>query len=141
MSTNIRFGELDYELRIRPHPNHPQFDPDHQLEWQFITPIILPANIPDFDFSQQQYNVVKAPGRPVMPSPPIHQEEIVIDQSASQGGSIAAPPAYKPTILRPAVPFPKSKFTSQNNKDLFDTLAEISAEQRTADQANLDNAC
>ena len=89
LSTNIRFGTDDLELRVRPAKNNSKYDEDARPDpWQYIPPTPLP-DLPAIDLNRDKNLTVRPPGRRLVPSPPpspipVPEEFIAIDDQELQ---------------------------------------------------------
>ena len=68
ISTNIRFGVADYDMRIRPHKDSP-LSPTYPEPWDMIEPITLPKDLAPVQFGRPPKPSVRQPtGRAPTPT-------------------------------------------------------------------------
>ena len=79
MATNIRLGEDDLILRVRPHRKNSKYNPDEKPEeWRFITPSDLPP-LPPFDHTKSGKTTL-AVGRLLAPTPEPEKDEEEVEE-------------------------------------------------------------
>ena len=80
LSTNIRYGKDDFELRVRPAKTNPEYDDESKPDpWQFIPPTPLP-DLPYVNLNKEREPAVKPPGRaPTPPPSPLPVPEELLD--------------------------------------------------------------
>ena len=80
LATNIRLGEDDLELRVRPHTRNQKYDPSNVVDWRFIDPIELPELSP-FNMTKPTNNVAVAPGRRNLPTPTPNDDDMIEEEA------------------------------------------------------------
>ena len=123
LSTNIRFGIDDLELRVRPSKSNPKYDEDFKPDpWHFIQPTPLP-DLPAIDLNRDRKPAIRLQGRRLIPTPPqspipVPEELLTLDTEASNHQEDIGPvPRQQEDFFKKPLPVRHSTFPSALNTE------------------------
>ena len=133
LSTNIRYGTDDFELRVRTAKNNAEYDPDFKPDpWQYIQTTPLP-DLPAINLDKDRQPAIQPPGRRLVPSPPpsplpVPQDILEMDDPMTEEQQSSPPnmdqrkrkePIRDEQIFKKPLPQRHSKFPTALNTERF----------------------